>query len=704
MTKLSQLTALELLNPDFSPQSRWSSAHRAQDEQQTRALFIQELRNGASRFPASINLVNLSHKRLGMPIYYPDGHRYNIQDLSQLRYTGAYGITHQFQDQINWKFDPTEHSGNAHTREWTVQMNRHYQWIVLADAYRETPSPEIAHCWRNELVSWCNQQPCPSQLDLHYKNGWRTIDVAIRSGWTWPYAFDVFRTAPEISDEDLWLMFTTWYQHGLYLLLNPTSRNFKSMENNGLAWTGMTFPELALAPTFLSCALDRLMAEQTRQFTEDHFQDELAPAYGILTIANLYSCVMAVQTALQNNPQHHGFLHTTKLEIPDTLWHFFDKQFTALETLADPSGNLPPLHDSSANSVNTLRETYPLPESVFRKQESSQFQSSDSSLNSNPWTIFPYAGYAIQKFSDTQFLFDFGPWGTGHQHSDIHTILLYEKGQPRIVELGRPVYDNTPISEWLRSSRSHNVISQDSLPHYPKQLIKKAYSPIPHDHQKLGDWTLFTSGRHFHSYTPGFKLAAVNPFSWTRLIVHVPQTGWLVVDWARNTASRPSHWQSLWQLNADSYTDCEITRGQVCVQFKDPYQLNFHLPQSLEIHAEILSGQTHPQIAGWVLEGKQYQPSPTLVLKSAQAATTSILATFISSSEQIQPVLPESLILKQQEGEWEFQWQTPHQPQSIRFSGDPFQQLHVENKNSTTTLEQFFLTDDIAEQLGPRMS
>src|SRR5690606_26980068 len=108
-----------------------------------------------------------------------------------------------------------------------VQLNRHYQWVPLADRYRETKDPKYARAFERELRSWVRQCPRPDGNGMGLPGCWRLIEVGIRAGWTWPYAFETFRHCPEVTDEAIWLMACALHEHGMHLLLWPTGRNFK---------------------------------------------------------------------------------------------------------------------------------------------------------------------------------------------------------------------------------------------------------------------------------------------------------------------------------------------------------------------------------------------------------------------------------------------------------------------------------------------
>src|SRR5690606_36611105 len=148
----------------------------------------------------------------------------------------------------------------------------------------------------------------------------------------------------------LWTMICMFREHGLGLLDSPTKTNFKSMEINGLAHVGLMFPELSGAHAFASTAIDRAIAEVDRQFYDDGTHLELAPAYGRLALLML-DCTLRLAKSVPDT-SHDPYW------IPPRTWRRLGDAAEALMRIAVPDGTCPPLHDSEAIPVDTMRKMF----------------------------------------------------------------------------------------------------------------------------------------------------------------------------------------------------------------------------------------------------------------------------------------------------------------------------------------------------------
>lgn len=587
--------ALDILHhpcPSFAETDWHKALDRADDESAWKA-FVRSVRQGPPRTRSEYDLPEFFRAFHGTNIGFQGGHQLDPDQVVDQHYVGVYGIEHRFEGEIDWRHDPTRDWGERQTREWQVQFNRLYQWVPLADRYRETGDPRYARAFENELRSWVRQCPRPKDNGMGLPGCWRLIEVGIRAGWTWPYALETFRKSEVVSDEAIWLMITALHEHGMHLLLWPTKRNFKAMESNGLTHVGAMFPEFRLAHTFLTTGLDRATAELERQVYPDGLQDELAPSYGIVTLTNLYSAVRAAEP-------HETF----GTEVPRRTWERLANMARALGHIADPDGRLPAIHDSGPQDVTALYAHF--------------FPSPDSDDAAAPWQrtgvdLLPWAGWAILRRPDRYALLDAGPWGTGHQHADALQLLTHAHGRWFCIDPGKPIYNRSALTQYMRSSEGHNVVLVDGRRHRPDPLVRMATEPWPMAAQEVTP-ALFLTAAQRRATTLEEEGLPVS-FQHERVVLDVAELGWVVYDRLHSEDEEPHRWEWLWHLGVERVDLRKEDGGRTWAHalYKGGPGLEIH-PIGHGVSLNVAQGQTEPKPRGWQAKGKGDSPTPTPTL------------------------------------------------------------------------------------------
>lgn len=626
-TRASEI--LSCPNP-ANAKTEWELALVKGDDAAAKAAFIKLVRTGPSRVNLVQDIPEIYSRWLqGFIIGRQGGHDLEPDDVIQLKYTGAYGIQHTFTDgKIDWLYNPTATWGDKLTHEWQVQLNRHYQWIPLCKAWQETGDPKYAKAFENELRSWVSQCPRPDDNGMGVPGCWRLIEVGIRMGWTWPTALETFRSCEHVSDEAIWLMISAMHEHAMHLLLWPTKRNFKTMESNGLLHVAAMFPEFTRSFAFYSTALDRVCTELERQVYPDGSQDELAPSYGMVALSNFHS---AIQMA-KKFPKASAEIPQRALDrINDSAW--------ALVAIANPEAVLPPIHDSPEHDIQGLYEDF---KKVNQSQSTQASQGNvDTRFNTKPWlvsgvTSLPWAGWHILRRDGRYSLFDAGPWGTGHQHSDALQLLTHAHGKWFCIDPGKPLYNRSATTQHIRSSAGHNVVLLDGQPHYPAPIEPVAQAPYPvavHDHGPV--WaTAACRSAATHDIE---NLDTHQPIAFTheRLVLDIANLGWLVVDRMKAADDQPHHWEGLWHFSSDDLAVVNSVHKQA-TSVDRPVEMQagwasysdgpgmLILPLALPevaVALEVLNGQTDPAHRGWRSFGAGDQPMPSPVLSTKTAPT-----------------------------------------------------------------------------------
>lgn len=574
---MAKFDPAEVLNPDTAPRSEWARKLRQGDKAGAARALVAELRSGPSRidFEESIPVIRL--RWFGVAINNLGGTGFNADDVVNLRYVGTYGIEHQFEGEIDWTYD----GSHGKTPEWTWQMNRHLHWINLADAYLETGDAKYARAWERELRSWIAQVPRPDDAGNRRGSAWRTLDTGIRAGSTWPYAFEIFRNSPHVSDEALWLFFTAQRENAVHLQKYPTGGNWKIMETNGLGHVGLMFPELKDAELFVSTALQRAQDEIAAQFFPDGTHQEFAPHYAAAgCITNFYALA---RLADRNN-----------YELPEGFWDSLAHLVNALARIADPDGIAPGLHNSLPIDINQLYAD------VVAGR-------SDQEATTPPWAkaesdLLPYGGYAVFRRNDTYALFNAGPRGTAHYHDDDLQLLTYFQGHHFAVDPGQPRYTDEPLSRYLRTSPAHNVVLMNGQPHEPAVKIQRPRKPMPISFHGSGAVQIAAAKR-------ALLQGEGAQFEHERVVLDVEDFGWIVFDRLIPPDEEPKTWEWIWQMPVDSAEASDFT---ATASYHDGPAMALVVATSATGEFTVTKGQAGEEPRGWMNQrgALEYIPIP----------------------------------------------------------------------------------------------
>jgi len=614
-------------SPQFKGRA-WQVALAGGDSQGAWKAFVQELREGGPRTSLETDLPVMVRNFFGQRgLAWTHGQNHDADLILEQRYIGISGLEHHFEGEIDWSFDPTAKMGENQDKNWRAAMNRHYHWVALVDRFLETGEGKYVRAFEKELRSWIGQSTRPEDDGRSVYTCWRPIELGIRCGWTWPYAFEAFRRSPDLSDEALWLMVCSMAEQGLQLLLWPTKLNIKSMEINGLIHVGCMFPELFRASTFVDTGLDRACAELDRQLYPDGMQKELAPDYAILVFNNLFSGLELVRRR-----RVHGGV------VPPEARARLQKMAASLAGMADPEGRIPPIHDSPPQRIDNLARAA----CAMLGGATPDLWQQDRFLH------FPWAGWTVSNRAAGYWLLDAGPWGGKHQHADAMQWLLYANNRWLLIDPGKPVYDFSKLRRHVESSAGHNVVLMDRKCHLPDPfdpILEE--SPYPAWTAEEGPvrvavvrrFARITGGNH---ETDPRKWRRPKPsdegFWHERMILEIQNLGWLVVDRMQAEQSESSHsWEWLWH----SPGPIALSAGpnSAVLDAGPGSELHMHLATTAPVQLEVLSGMKQPVMRGWrpVGDAGQIQPSPVLSCQTRETAGPVVAVTLFRLQESGTP-------------------------------------------------------------------
>lgn len=494
------------------------------------------------------------------------------------------GIWYQFGNNVDWQLNPTKNN----YKEWTWQLNRHYGWITLGQAYWKTGDERYAKSFVSQLNSWLVQCKCPKD-DGNYENSpWRTLDAGIRMRYTWPNAFYYFLSSPSFDDETAFRMVKSFYEHALFLYDHSISKQRLSHEMNGLYTIGVLFPEFCDAEKWRALAVDQLYAEEVDQFYPDGAQKELSPGYHSTNL----SCIVTVYRLAQLN--HYS--------LPEGYVPRLESIYAYYELLRMPNGLLPAINDSKwVDSQGELQRA----SEYFENRKDFMYSSSQGAKGKNPsftsvW--MPWAGWYVTRSgwstNDFYSFFEVGPYGTGHQHEDKLSFILYAYGSLLITECGNYSYDNSQFRSYAVSARVHNVAridGQDQNRFAVRNNKGVSFSSSPLENRWISNGRYdFCEGY----YQEGYGSNSDSTVSHHRCLKFVKKKFWLVTDEFIPT-DNSEHYYDIWfHFNTDKYRLDKRTNVVYSDNTSEANIAIVHLGQNTDV--SVVVGQASPEVQGWV--------------------------------------------------------------------------------------------------------
>ncbi len=514
------------------------------------------------------------------------------------------GTPHRFVGEVDWTINPTYNG----YREWTWQLNRHGEWAILGERYRETGDERYAAGWVRLFRSWVRQAVVPERAAGNETLCWRTIEAGIRMGGAWHYALHSCYRSPHATDDVLVDWYKSVWEHGWRLRNFHWTHNWLIMEMNGLAQIGLLYPQFREVTAWRDYAFARLDEELARQFYPDGVQFELSTNYHQVVVRN-YETLRDVCAAYD-------------VPVPSSFHTALERAHAANVRLMRPDGRLPDLNDGVCWAVDGLLER-----AVLRYPERDDFRwaATRGVVGTPPAETslaFPQAGYYVMRTgwgSDAVWAyFDGGPFGFAHQHEDKLNLLLHAYGRTLLTEGGNYAYDDSPMRRYALSTRSHNTIRVDGQ----DQNRRATY--------RYDDPDLLTrpAGARWRTtaeydvaeaeYDEGYGPTADRTVTHRRRVIFLKTGGGtlgpclLVIDRLLPRDDVPHDYQLLWHLDADE----AITEG-LTVRSAAPDAANLAIiPAALPgLQLSLVVAQTAPEWQGWWSPSHDAQgtevPAPT---------------------------------------------------------------------------------------------
>ena len=408
---------------------------------------------------------------------FPDDLRRDARDILDHRFP-LLGLTIETGPEIHWRRDyvsgretacpyfqlvPYLDAARAGDHKIVWELNRHQHLVLLAQLYLFDADPRLlTEIWR-ELESWLEANPFQRGV-----NWVSALEVAFRAfSWIWIYHLAGTQMPPALRARFL----ESLNQHGRHIEVNLSfffSPNTHLLgEAVVLHALGSLFPEFPRSQQWRRLGA-RVVAEQLdRQVRDDGGYFEQSTYYhvyaldmflfhGILTGAGEgYRAKVALMAdylaAILGPSRTLAFIGD---DDGGRFWHPFGaRQWFGRATLA-----------TCAIWLGRIDWTYTR-EDLFPQAAWWLGRADGSGGGAFRSHLFPATGMAAMNAGDRHVLIDagpFGPWGSGHSHSDTLSLIVCAGPREILIDPGTYTYAAAERN-WFRGSAAHNTIRIDGF-------------------------------------------------------------------------------------------------------------------------------------------------------------------------------------------------------------------------------------------------
>ena len=503
---------------------------------------------------------------------------------------------------IDWSYNAMT-QGESATVEWSAQLNRHFHFKALADAYWNTGQDKYAREIADQMVAWV--QDCPVLLSKSgngpYHYAWETLNTACRISNTWPDALFRCLDSPGFTDEALVTIMKSFYEQAEHLVRWPSKANWLTAESSGVFYAGTLFPEFKRAPLWRKTAIERLYGQLDEEVYPDGLENELALGYNNWVLSEFAQVLKLAQRNHQLDDLPKDYLQRME--------KMYDYQLYAMR----PDWQVCGFNDSwSGNPMELLKDAA----GFFPARQDFAWAASKGEKGVKPpddSRAFPYSGHYVMRTGwqpqDLLLHFDAGPWGTGHQHEDKLGFQVYAYGKPLLTEGGVYMYDASRWRRYVLSTRAHNTVRVDDQEQ--RSSGERSTWALPYPFKPLDNLWLtgpqwdFVEGSYDSGYgTAKAKLADVRH---VRSILFVKPDYWVITDTLLPADDKAHQYESLFHFTAN---DAAVTGLAASIGGAESgLQI---MPAGFDgLSVQVVKGRTEEPVQGWV--NGPWRAAPTAV-------------------------------------------------------------------------------------------
>lgn len=347
---------------------------------------------------------------------------------------------------IDW-----QHRGPHNDREWAWFLNRHYYFRYLLTAYARTREETYAEAVSHYLLDWYWHNPRPGRFSL--SPAWRALEAARRIIDSWVSVYDALRHDPALSDEALLALLVGVGDHGAYLRRHHHfGGNHLITEMLALATLAKVWPEFREAADWMDYSISRATDEMDVQVYPDGMHKELSNHYQWIAASSLQRLYDLLDRSAPGSKTEE---FVNRLE---KMWDVFAR-------VRRPNGEGPLNND--ANIENNAEQILPIADRWDRQDWRfiGTFGREGEQPAGQPSINYAWGGQAYFRDDWTEqsdwVYFDYGPFGSDHQHKDQLHLSLSLAGISILVDSGRYTYRDDAWAHFFRGWESHNVATFD---------------------------------------------------------------------------------------------------------------------------------------------------------------------------------------------------------------------------------------------------
>jgi hypothetical protein len=610
---------LQSVDFSFPPMASVGEAFRSGNMELAGNLFLRHMRSRSK--PRGPDLSGLEAS-----VLHPDWQIISDEALAG-RY-GTVGYFTQFAD--GW----TDTNGDTH--QWVLQteplrlnwekdnghLNRHFHWVSLAKAWEASGDRRYAKQFSDEVFDWVSREPffwdaTPTVGGLNIMDGttfrWgymNTSNIGRRLELTWWPAYEIFRKAPEFSDESHFAMLAGMIRQA-ELITNPSSF---AVHDDGAAHTSIALlqtaillPEFAASKRWRKLALARWDEVLARQFHPDGSHVSLSTGYNWATILSLENFIR--------------FYERLGEEVPRRYLDQLEKALEHPLLLSTPSQTQIPLNDGGWSFVDDhFRRSL----HWFPHREDFRWLATRGAEGAPPEPkslYLPNAGQFLMRTGwgegEKYLFFGAGPWGASHGKQDALNIYTQFGNHLLIRDAGRGSYSGVGNTVHAGRSLSFNTLSPDwaqenSIPHW-KQDMHRGFAPpkrrwTSNDRFDYGEGTFEYGWYNAEEHIQG---------KWVRQVIFVKgeiptRDGYyIVIDTVEPKEDTERTWRHPWQLNLNP-PEIAVRESDRSVTAISPEVALQILPVDPTggMQVSIVQGQEEPELLGWRVYDKTAKPYP----------------------------------------------------------------------------------------------
>ena len=352
---------------------------------------------------------------------------------------------HRFNGPIDWMFNPTTET--SRDNEWSWSLFRTIYWQPLARAYALTKDEKYTKEFLSELHSFREAWPADEFIkDTTFVpkqpfpgTAWRTIETGIRIYTTWLPAFEIFRTSPLWTEDDLAAFLMGIRDHALFLMghysNHDRSSNWLSMETSALLQIAIMFPEFSESQQWFDTAYGRVMHEIRYCFSDNGVHMEKTPIYHMVaSIAFAQAIVLCDKNGIK---------------VPDYAWEVIRRSAKYVCSLFKPDLSTPMIGDADRDDLTTRRADT----SLYEGMNLSFFPDDLNELRA-------YMNWMYRLFGDSEFRY----FGTLRREGKAPSELDYKYSEEGVYVMrtgwdGKADYlcsHSSQLERGERSTHSHN--------------------------------------------------------------------------------------------------------------------------------------------------------------------------------------------------------------------------------------------------------